>query len=519
MDNSEHASSRARILAMVRLAMARRGRESSRARGHDTDRGKAVRLGGEVRGEVRGEVLHPMLKPALRRAWRGRNTVQFGVTPAHAVTLGPVDIATGSFLELLDGTRGLPLLREEARTLDLSDRHVDVLVRRLAEAGLLDDPRAAGPQADVLRHHAEVMERQRPDVASLSVVHPGPGEGLRRMAARRAMRVQVRGAGRVGASIAAVLSGSGVGQVEVLDGGRAEPGTWRKPGFRRRPWGTAGHGGPLTRPPGRRRARAPVGGGGAGCGRRAARSFADHRRAPGRPLGVRAGPGHRGSLDRVGHASSLCGSHRGHRGGRPARASGRHRLRGVSGAAPRGPGFAVAPDAGAVALGAAGCGARLRSGAGHSGRRARRGPCPVLPGRGAAGQHRGALGGRAAPAGLAERADRPPCRLLVRGGRARRGGRGLRLRSGAGHNGRVTAAAGETPAAPAARQSGNWRGTCLIFPGRRLRVRPSWPRSRSASPAVPPGVWASGSAADPPSWSPARCSSARRTSCSRPWAS
>ncbi|MFE2290496.1 ThiF family adenylyltransferase [Streptomyces sp. NPDC059452] len=164
-----------------------------------------------------------MLKPALRRAWRGRNTVQFGVTPAHAVTLGPVDIATGSFLELLDGTRGLPLLREEARALDLSDRHVDVLVRRLAEAGLLDDVRAGGPQADVLCRRAEVMERQRPDVASLSVVHPGPGEGLRRMAARRAMRVQVRGAGRVGASVAAVLSGAGVGRVEVLDGGRAEP--------------------------------------------------------------------------------------------------------------------------------------------------------------------------------------------------------------------------------------------------------------------------------------------------------
>ncbi|MBH0246254.1 ThiF family adenylyltransferase, partial [Streptomyces cavourensis] len=146
--------------------------------------------------------MHPMLKPALRRAWRGRNTVQFGVTPAHAVTLGPVDIATGSFLELLDGTRGLPLLREEAQALDLSDRHVNVLVRRLAEAGLLDDPRAAGPPAEILRHRAEVMERQRPDVASLSIVHPGPGEGLRRMAARRAMRVQVRGAGRVGASIA-----------------------------------------------------------------------------------------------------------------------------------------------------------------------------------------------------------------------------------------------------------------------------------------------------------------------------
>ncbi|MEU0134210.1 ThiF family adenylyltransferase [Streptomyces sp. NPDC006296] len=167
--------------------------------------------------------MHLMLKPALRRAWRGRNTVQFGVTPAHAVTLGPMDIATGSFLELLDGTRGLPLLREEARALDLSDRHVDLLVSRLTEAGLLDDPDAGGPGAEALRLRAETVERQRPDAATLSVVDPVPGGGLRRLAARRAMRVQVRGAGRVGAAIAAILSGSGVGRVEVLDGGRTEP--------------------------------------------------------------------------------------------------------------------------------------------------------------------------------------------------------------------------------------------------------------------------------------------------------
>lgn len=167
--------------------------------------------------------MHPMLKPALRRAWRGRNTVQFGVTPAHAVTFGPLDIATGSFLELLDGTRGLPLLKKEARSLDLAERHVDVLVERLAGAGLLDDPHAGGPDAEALRHRADVLDRQRPDAASLSVVHPEPGSAVRRLAARRAMRVQVRGAGRVGAAIAALLSGSGVGRVDVLDGGLTEP--------------------------------------------------------------------------------------------------------------------------------------------------------------------------------------------------------------------------------------------------------------------------------------------------------
>lgn len=84
-----------------------------------------------------------MLKPALRRAWCTQGTVQFGVTAAHAVKLGPMDIATGCFLELLDGTRGLPLLREEARELDLSDHQVDTLIRRLLDAGLIDDVRAA----------------------------------------------------------------------------------------------------------------------------------------------------------------------------------------------------------------------------------------------------------------------------------------------------------------------------------------------------------------------------------------
>ncbi|MFD4759925.1 ThiF family adenylyltransferase [Streptomyces sp. NPDC058439] len=167
--------------------------------------------------------MYPMLKPALRRAWCTQGTVQFGVTAAHAVKLGPMDIATGCFLELLDGTRGLPLLREEARELDLSDHHVDTLIRRLLDAGLIDDVRAAGPETDALRNRPDAMERHRPDLASLSVVHPEPGGGMRRLAARRAMRVQVRGAGRVGATIAAVLSGSGVGRVEVLDGGCTEP--------------------------------------------------------------------------------------------------------------------------------------------------------------------------------------------------------------------------------------------------------------------------------------------------------
>jgi bacteriocin biosynthesis cyclodehydratase domain-containing protein len=148
--------------------------------------------------------MHPMVKPALRRGWRDLNTVQFGMTPAHALTLGPMDTATGSFLELLNGTRGLPLLREEGRRMNLRDGHVDALVERLTRAGLVDDARGGGPAADALREKEDV---------------PRPA----RTAARRALRVQVRGAGRVGAVLASVLAGTGVGEVDVRDVGRVEP--------------------------------------------------------------------------------------------------------------------------------------------------------------------------------------------------------------------------------------------------------------------------------------------------------
>ncbi|MFD4558234.1 ThiF family adenylyltransferase [Streptomyces sp. NPDC058469] len=167
--------------------------------------------------------MHPMVKPALRRGWRDLNTVQFGMTPAHAMTLGPMDTATGSFLDLLNGTRGLPLLREEGHRMDLSEEHVDQLVEGLTHAGLLDDAKGGGPAADALRAKKDVLDRLRPDLASLSLITGEPGESMGRLAARRELRVQVRGAGRVGAVLAALLSGAGVGEVDVRDGGHTEP--------------------------------------------------------------------------------------------------------------------------------------------------------------------------------------------------------------------------------------------------------------------------------------------------------
>ncbi|KOU20782.1 MULTISPECIES: ThiF family adenylyltransferase [unclassified Streptomyces] len=167
--------------------------------------------------------MFPRVKPALARAWRDLQTVQFGVTPAHAVVLGPVDTATGALIDRIDGTRGMELLRAEAARMGLPDGLADALVRRLAGAGLLDDASAGGPRAQALRRHPETLERLGPDLGSLSLVHREPGGDLRGIAARRAIRVRVRGSGRVGAVIASVLAGAGVGRVEVLDGGRVEP--------------------------------------------------------------------------------------------------------------------------------------------------------------------------------------------------------------------------------------------------------------------------------------------------------
>ncbi|MFE0649739.1 ThiF family adenylyltransferase [Streptomyces sp. NPDC059534] len=169
--------------------------------------------------------MHPMVKPALRRAWRSLQCVQFGVTPAHAVVLGPVGTDTGAVLGLLDGTRGTELLRAEARALGLPNGHLEALLHRLESAELLTDaahgrPGRAGPPAGAVDR---ALDPLRADLASLSVVHPEPERAMRTLAARRALRVQVRGAGRVGTTVAALLAAAGVGTVEVLDSGRVEP--------------------------------------------------------------------------------------------------------------------------------------------------------------------------------------------------------------------------------------------------------------------------------------------------------
>ncbi|WP_052809027.1 ThiF family adenylyltransferase [Streptomyces natalensis] len=165
-----------------------------------------------------------MLKPALRRGWRDRETVRFGVAPAHAKDVGPVDTATGCFLEMIDGTRSMRQLDAAARSLDLRLGRARGVVARLGAAGLLEAPAAGGAAAEAVRADGPALERLRPDLASLSVRHPEATGAMGRIGARRSVRARVRGSGRVGAAVAAQLSAAGIGRVEVLDGGTVAPG-------------------------------------------------------------------------------------------------------------------------------------------------------------------------------------------------------------------------------------------------------------------------------------------------------
>ncbi|MFC1417369.1 ThiF family adenylyltransferase [Streptacidiphilus cavernicola] len=160
--------------------------------------------------------MRPCLKPALRRAWRDRHTLQFGVGRAHAAVVESAEPADAAFLDLLDGTRELPALTAAAAGLDLPAERVGLLLERLERVGALDDADARRP---LLELPPAELARLGPDLAALSLAHPEPGRGPELLLARRRARVRVRGGGRVGGAIAAVLAASGVGLVEVVDSG------------------------------------------------------------------------------------------------------------------------------------------------------------------------------------------------------------------------------------------------------------------------------------------------------------
>lgn len=166
--------------------------------------------------------MRPLLKPALSRTWRDTETLQFGTVHRHARVVEQAGPAFCSFLGLLDGTRERPALLAAGEQLGLGLDRTGELLDSLEKAGLLDD--AVATREALARYPQPHRELLAPDLASLSLIHPEPEAAPGVLRARAAARIEVRGAGRVGVAVAAVLAAGGVGTVTVVDGGRVTHG-------------------------------------------------------------------------------------------------------------------------------------------------------------------------------------------------------------------------------------------------------------------------------------------------------
>jgi hypothetical protein len=157
----------------------------------------------------------PVLK-SLRRAWRDPATLQIGADPDRARVVAGLPPDAAALLRLLDGSTDRDGFVAAARRRGWSGGDAERLLDVLDEAGALDD---AAVGAATLRAIALAdRDRLAPELAAATFVRPGLGAGAAVATARSAARVEVRGAGRVGAALAGLLAAAGVGAVRVCDG-------------------------------------------------------------------------------------------------------------------------------------------------------------------------------------------------------------------------------------------------------------------------------------------------------------
>ncbi|MEV4323075.1 ThiF family adenylyltransferase [Microbispora rosea] len=161
--------------------------------------------------------MRPRLKPVLRRVERDGRTLQFGVHPLRAVVLTGVEPPVRRLIDGLDGAR---TLRQAVACSGLDEASAREVVARLAAHGLIEDA-AARPEPLTDLPLGE-RDRLRPDLDRLALTSTDGGMGG--LSARRAARVRVYGAGRVGARVVTLLAAAGVGHICVVDPGTATAG-------------------------------------------------------------------------------------------------------------------------------------------------------------------------------------------------------------------------------------------------------------------------------------------------------
>ncbi|MFI7707182.1 ThiF family adenylyltransferase [Nonomuraea sp. NPDC049480] len=159
--------------------------------------------------------MRPRVKPALRRILRDEQTLQYGVHPLRAVMLSGLARSVRQWIEGLDGTRDLERVLDAAKAAGLDEIRARSLLDQLAAQGALHD--AATSPAPLRDLTLAERDRLRPDLDALDLSSTAPEGGIGLLARRRAARVRVYGAGRVGAQIVVLLAAAGVGHIRVID--------------------------------------------------------------------------------------------------------------------------------------------------------------------------------------------------------------------------------------------------------------------------------------------------------------
>lgn len=154
-----------------------------------------------------------MIKPAVRLLWRDQTTLQLGLTGRHARVLRDVSAGERATLSLLDGTRGVDAIVEDAAEVGLSRDDVHSLLSSLLVAGALDD--ASVPLPAVSETQRQQLE---PDLLAASLLHRAPGATAQVLARRATAHVAVHGGSRLGATLTMLLAAAGVGDVSCHDG-------------------------------------------------------------------------------------------------------------------------------------------------------------------------------------------------------------------------------------------------------------------------------------------------------------
>ncbi len=169
--------------------------------------------------------MRPALRAGLLPLWRDRDTVQIGVDPRRAVALTGMSDAC-DVIALLDGSRDRDQILAAAGARGIREAVTERILVLLAAAGALID----FPSSALRALPGELREQMIPELASASVSCQDGDGGAQALARRAGTAVQVCGTGRIAATLADLLTSSGMaaryGPLEVIapDGGRRPAG-------------------------------------------------------------------------------------------------------------------------------------------------------------------------------------------------------------------------------------------------------------------------------------------------------